>query len=203
MSIRPRVLPRIFNARRLVAAALLGLVATAAGASTLTSLPGLVVTSSADYVGYPKANILDGNYNTFWNGAGYSGWVQVDFGAAYQLDEVDLFANPLGYVNNFTVLASTDGINFGGIASGSYAADPLLGAPTVAGGPGFGARILFSGPSAPVARYLRYEQVTGPEWAYLGELSVTGHTVVPLPGTVWLLSSGVALMGARARRRTK
>ena len=145
--------------------------------------------------------ILDNNFDTYWNGGAYADHVQVDFGAAYVFDRIELYGNP-GYVNNFQVLASLDGVAWGVIASGSYHNESAL-----SGTRKFGAAFDFGGAGAPTGRYLRYAQGSGPQWAYLGELEVTGHLpvaaapAVPEPEGWTLMLAGLGLIGVAATRK--
>ncbi|HEY9193839.1 MAG TPA: discoidin domain-containing protein [Methyloversatilis sp.] len=183
----------------------LGAMPAAAMAIDLTSLPGITVSTPTPYYfsssNGPKDNILDNNFDTYWNGGAYADYVQVDFGAAYVFDRIELYGNP-GYVNNFQVLASLDGTSWGAIASGSYHNESAL-----SGSRKFGAAFDFAAAGAPVGRYLRYAQGSGPQWAYLGELEVTGHLpvaaapAVPEPDTWALLLAGLGLIGVAARRK--
>ena len=174
-----------------------------ARAIDLTALSGLVVTSSSDYGGAgptngPKANILDNNFDTYWNAGALSGWVQVDFGSAYVFDRVELYGNNTSYVDNYQLLASVDGTAWSSIASGSYHTESSL-----TGSRKFGAVHDYTTSTEPVGRYLRYSASTPAVWAYLGELEVTGHVAtVPEPGAWGLMLSGLGLVGFAARRRT-
>ncbi len=183
----------------------LGALPAAAMAIDLTALPGITVSTPTPYFfsssNGPKDLILDNNFDTYWNGGAYADHVQVDFGAAYVFDRIELYGNP-GYVNNFQVLASLDGVAWGVIASGSYHNESAL-----SGTRKFGAAFDFGGAGAPTGRYLRYAQGSGPQWAYLGELEVTGHLpvaaapAVPEPEGWTLMLAGLALIGVAATRK--
>ncbi len=182
---------------------LCALSAQPARALDLTALSGLVVTSSSDYGGAgpangPRANILDNNFDTYWNAGALSGWVQVDFGSAYVFDHVELYANNSTYVDNYQLLASADGISWAMIASGSYHNESGL-----TGVRKFGAMHDFTGGIEPSGRYLRYYASTPSVWAYLGELEVSGHVAtVPEPETWAMLLAGLGLVSFAVRRRS-
>ena len=100
------------------ALALAGLAGNAQAA--LITHPGLATTAGSCYLGcgnprHDSSNILDGDWgqtgNTglnSWNSGYWGGWVQVDFGASYVLDRIELY----GWVNTydpFTLLVSSNG----------------------------------------------------------------------------------------------
>ena len=192
---------RIFSAATVLA--ILSL--SSASATDLTLLPGLVVTSSSEYLttgtNGPKANILDNDFSTYWNAGAYSGWVQVDFGSIFQFDRVEVYGNGNFSVSNtYSLLTSTDGSNWASIGAGTYHIDNNL-----LGSNKFGGAFVFSG-TQPVGRYLRYDQTNGTEWSYLGELEVQGHTPfppVPLPASLPLLISGLGLVRLFSRKTDK
>lgn len=210
--------PKILSAAAL--AALCGF-ALPSHAIELTDLPGVTTSASYCYLGcgnakYDASNITDGDYggtgNTglnAWNAGTYSGWVQVDFGAAYVLDRIDLYAWFNTY-NPFTLTASANGLSWATVATGGYHAEPNLlhtgGSGTLSRADDWGAvydvanATLASGLSA---RYLRYTVNAGsPHWGYLFELDVQGHTAaVPEPETWVMLLAGLVLMGLTVRRR--
>lgn len=185
------------------ALAIAAAVSAPAHATDLTTLPGLTVTSSFDFPGAgpsngPRANILDNDLATYWNGGDFSGWVQVDFGATYVFDQIDVYG-AVSRFNNFGLAASNDGVNFTPVASGSYGAD--AGLPL---SPKWGEHFAFTGAGAPQGRYLRYDYVNGADWAHMGELEVQGHLpAVPEASTTALMACGLgalALLSGRRRR---
>ncbi|MCA1979078.1 MAG: discoidin domain-containing protein [Thiobacillus sp.] len=195
--------------------------ASIAHALELTDLPGATASASACYQGcgnarYDASNIIDDDYgltgNTgfnAWNSGTYAGWVQVDFGAAYVLDRIDLYA----WQNTnepFTLSASVNGTNWTPLAVSGYHAEPNLlhtgGSGTAARADDWGAVFdvangsLASGVSA---RYVRYTVNAGsPHWGYLFELDVQGHVAtVPEAHTGALMLAGLGLVGFAVRRR--
>lgn len=217
------------------ALALAGLAGNAQAA--LITHPGLATTAGSCYLGcgnprHDSSNILDGDWgqtgNTglnSWNSGYWGGWVQVDFGASYVLDRIELY----GWVNTydpFTLLVSSNGSSWSTLLTGGYHYEPNL---TYAGGSGtmglgddWGAvydvalNTLASGQQA---RYLRYSVSSGsPHWGYLFELMVDGHTPlmidtggggshtsgggasIPEPSSLTLL--GIGVMGLLSRRRS-
>jgi hypothetical protein len=193
--------------RHLTSALLALTLATSASATQaldLTTLPSLVVTSATNYVysasNGPKANILDNDFDTYWNNGSVTGWVQVDFGSSYAFDRIELYGNNPTYVDSYQLFASADGISWGAIASGVYHNEPGL-----TGSRKFGAFHEFTSGAEPAGRYLRYYASTAGVNAYLGELEVTGHVpvtpAVPEPETWAMLLAGLGLVGFAARRR--
>lgn len=199
--------------------ALLALLLPAASASALelTDLSGVTASASYCYLGcgnakHDASNILDGDYggtgNTgynAWNSGTYAGWVQVDFGAVYELDRIELY----GWYNTydpFTLSVSADGLSWTTVAVDGYHAESRL-THTDINGLKYGAvydvadNTLAAGLSG---QYLRYTVNAGsPHWGYMFEMDVQGHvaTPVPEPETYALMLAGLGLVGFAARRR--
>lgn len=209
---------------RLALPALLSLLLPTAHAHAieLTDLPGAAASASYCYQGcgnakYDASNILDGDYgltgNTgfnAWNSGTYAGWVQIDFGAAYVLERIDLYAW-LNTPEPFTLSASVDGLSWTTLAISSYRAEPNLlhtgGSGTVTRSDDWGAVFdvangsLANGISA---RYLRYTVNAGsPHWGYMFEMDVQGHVATPVPeAETWaLMVAGLGLVGFSVHRR--
>lgn len=220
MPMQPRrSTPSLLPPALMVSALLLG--PLTAQATSLTALPGVTASASSCYTGcghaaYDASNIIDGDWgqtgNTglnSWN-AGYAGgWVQLDFGAAYVLDRIELYGNS-PYYNPFTLTASVDGQTWAALTVGGYAVEPLLSA-AGAGGIRYGAvyDVTLGGshalPANVPARYLRYTVGNGsPQWGYLFELQAQGHlAAVPEPASAAMSAAGLGLLGWLARRRRK
>jgi hypothetical protein len=186
----------------------------------LTDLAGVTASASSCYTGcgsayYDASNILDGDYGATgntglnsWNSGGFGGTVQVNFGAAYVLDRIELQGG-YPYSNIFGLSVSLDGQNWVSIGSGSYQDEPGLSHTGASNDPSHSkygsvfsvaANTLASGISA---QYLRYNYGGGGQWAYLYEMDVQGHPVVsvPEPATYAMLLAGLGLVGFAVRRR--
>lgn len=205
--------------RTALAAALLAVaVPQSVLAITLTSLPEASTSASSCYLGcgnpgYSHTNIIDGLYgyavgspynNSAWNSGGFGGWVQVDFGAVYQLDRIELYGGAY-YDGNFNLQVSDNAVSWSQIAAGSFHIEPALSLPASGSyqGVNFGA-VYTNLPATAGGRYLRFNSGGAPHWSYLYEMTVEGHSTVssvPLPGALGLLASGVGLVGWAGRRR--
>lgn len=195
------------------------------GATLLTNLPGATTSASSCFMGcgnaaYDHSNILDGDFGSTgntglnsWNSGGLGGYVQVNFGAAYTLDKIELYGG-YPYENLYSLSVSLDGSSWQAIASGGYHLESSLGQSAVQGGTKYGAvHAVGAGTlgSGIQAQYLRYTLGGGRHWAYLYELAVEGHgttnpnpvTAVPEPETYALMLAGMGLMGAIVRRRRR
>ncbi len=193
-----------------------GLAAGGAQAIDLTSLPGVTTSASSCYLGcgnalYDHSNIIDGDFggsgNTglnSWNSGGFGGHVQINFGAAYVLDRVELYgASPYG--NSYALSVSLDGTNWQQIAADIYHVEPNLTQTATVGGVKYGAVHDTSYNTLAnnvTGQYLRYTRTGGADWGYLFEMNVQGHVAaVPEPETYSLLLAGLGLVGFAARRR--
>lgn len=70
--------------------------------------------SSTDQSGYPSSNAVDGDTASRWgSGKGFPGWIQVDLGDTYNLDNLDtLWYASSGRNYTFEVLGSTNGQDY-------------------------------------------------------------------------------------------
>ena len=75
---------------------------------------GKKTSASTDQSGYPSSNAVDGDAATRWgSGQGFPGWIQVDLGDTYNLDNLDtLWYASSGRNYTFEVLGSTNGQDY-------------------------------------------------------------------------------------------
>lgn len=199
-----------------------------AHATVLTSLPGVTTSAGSCYLGcnhalYDHSNIIDGDFGATgnnglnsWNSGFWGGYVQINFGAAYQLDRIELYgAN--GYVDPYTLSVSLDGNAWSSIATGAYHVDSGLSHSNTYQGVKFGAvhDVLNNTLAGNIdAQYLRYSVNAGsPHWGYMFELLVDGHgpvsskaplgapSGVPEPTSIALLGLGLAGIAGVKRSR--
>ncbi len=194
--------------------------AAPAHALDLTSLPAATASAQGCYLGcghaaHDASNVIDGDWgqtgNTglnAWNFGTYAGWVQVDFGASYVLDRIELYGWN-GTYNPFTLSASQDGIGWSTLAIGGYHSEPLLSHAGM-GGVKYcavydvslsGGNALASGVEA---RYLRYTVNAGsPHWGYVFEIEAQGHLAAPVPepSGALMAAAGLGVLGWLSRRR--
>lgn len=204
--------------------------APVAQATVLTELPGVITSAGSCYQGcgnarYDHGNIIDGDFGASgntglnaWNSGYWGGWVQIDFGAAYQLDRIELYgANE--YYDPYTLFVSQNGMSWSSVASGGYHVEPALSRSDTYLGVKYGAvhDVLNNTlASDVVGQYLRYSVNAGtPHWGYLFELQVDGHSLagspgiqqgngsnsVPEPTTLALVGLGLAGVSGMRRRR--
>lgn len=205
-----------------------------AQATLLTALPGVATSAGSCYLGcgnasYDHSNIIDGDFGASgntglnsWNSGYWGGYVQINFGAAYQLDRIELYgAN--GYFDPYTLFSSLDGVSWSAIANGGYHLEPGLSHADTYQGIKYGAVHDVLGNTLAdgvIGQYLRYSVNAGtPHWGYLFELVVEGHTPVisnvnqgdvasnnpaasvPEPATIAMLGLGLGCLGAMRQRR--
>lgn len=196
-----------------------------AQATVLTSLPGVSTSAGSCYTGcgkaqYDHSNIIDGDFGSTgntglnsWNSGYWGGWVQINFGAAYQLDRIELYGGN-GYYDPYTLLTSLDGTSWTAIATGGYHNEPALTHTDTYQGVKYGAVHDVATSTLGnniVGQYLRYSVNAGsPHWGYLFELVVDGHSPaaqnpnpgpssnVPAPGPLALMALG--LVGVLRRK---
>jgi len=137
---------------------------------------------------YLPENAIDGDYNTSWNGGGFGGnsaltYLDIDLNALYDIGVVTPYS--VGGGNTFTILTrkldSDPWVQFGiGNGTSSF--------PTVSG--------------SATARYVRYNVISGNQWAHLTEITIDGNiSTVPVPAAVWLFGSGLLGLVGVARQR--
>jgi len=205
---------------------LLGLLAAlpllAQANTTLTDLPGAVVSANSCYLSsctlpgtFSALNAIDHQpYSRLsgqhgWNAGdhgsvGDPNWWRIDFGASYSLSSVKLeFGDNLGayqgYNNVYQLLSSSDGTHWQLIGSGTLT--DLTGNLEA-----LTDNYSWTGAERPVARWLEYRVVGGSHWSELSEISVTGTpytAAVPEPGSYALMSAGLLAMGWLSRRRSQ
>lgn len=205
------------------------MLAPTAQATLLTGLPGVSTSSGSCYLNcgnarYDHGNIIDGDFGASgntglnsWNSGYWGGWVQIDFGAAYQLDRIELYgAN--GYYDPYTLFVSQNGTSWSSIATGGYHVEPNLSRSDTYLSVKYGAVHDVANNTLTdnvIGQYLRYSVNAGsPHWGYLFELQVDGHSPagstgnpqsvtqsVPEPSSVALLGLGVMGLAGMRRRR--
>lgn len=155
--------------------------AVALPAQTVVSL-NKPATVSGSYSSVPQ-NAVDGDNSTYWNSGGASGWLTVDLGTVYSLDQITVLG---GITNNYILSRSIDGNSWFTVASGVWPGGSSPPPPetwNLGGAEG---------------RYIKYESPgNGVNWVALHEMTVTA---IPEPSTyaAWL---GLGALGFAAYRR--
>lgn len=163
-----------------------------------TTLEDITAEAERELKNFIASNAIDGKASTRWD-AGIQGTLvdpvtlTVDLGGVYEISRIQLVGGTPGSRKQsyYRILVSKDGETW-------QALDPLRGNPRLftAGG----------GSSFIEAEFIRYEVLGGTKTARLAEMKIMGpqpQKQVPIPATALLLGSGLPVLIAVSRRRSR
>jgi hypothetical protein len=182
-----------------------------AAAADLNTLPGISVSASSCYLNpgcvatgpWSAANAIDGKEydrtpDFAWNAGSHAPhWLRVDFPGEIRLDALRVSGPYNAGVFNGLSTVYEIWTAAGRIASGTLidSADPAQNSDSFA----------WAVASAPVTDWLEYRVVGGTHWANVGELTMSGERIspVPEPSSLALALGGAALLLSRRWRHAR